>query len=112
MSKMTYAEKLKHPEWQKKRLKIMERDGFKCWGCGNKEKTLNIHHRVYIPGRLPWEYMDHILITLCDECHNLSHDMLKKVGIPLERALETPGEKLLELIELYKKNRTVRLGDS
>jgi len=26
---MTYAEKLKNPKWQKKRLKIFERDGYK-----------------------------------------------------------------------------------
>ena len=31
---MRYNDKLKHPLWQKKRLKIMERDGFMCVICG------------------------------------------------------------------------------
>jgi len=32
----TYAEKLKHPLWQRKRLEILNRDGFKCAQCVEK----------------------------------------------------------------------------
>jgi len=34
-SYMTYAEQLKSPKWQKKRLNIMERDQFRCQDCGS-----------------------------------------------------------------------------
>lgn len=58
------------PRWQKKRLKIMERDEFACVSCNTKEDTLNVHHRVpYKKDAKPWEYEDDELITLCEECH-------------------------------------------
>lgn len=39
MSK-SYAEKFKDPRWQKKRLKIMERDNWKCCECGVNIKMI------------------------------------------------------------------------
>lgn len=65
----TYSEKLRDPRWQKKRLEIMQRDGFKCQNCNANDITLNVHHACYLKGREPWEYDDDILITLCEECH-------------------------------------------
>jgi 5-methylcytosine-specific restriction endonuclease McrA len=41
----TYSEKLTHPKWQRKRLEILNRDGFKCVLCGNEEMQLQIHHK-------------------------------------------------------------------
>ena len=38
-------EKYKDPRWQKKRLKILERDKWACQLCDGKEKTLHIHHK-------------------------------------------------------------------
>lgn len=66
---MTYSEKLKDPRWQKKRLEVMQRDGFKCVACGDGDSTLNVHHRYYISGRNPWNYESDTLITLCEGCH-------------------------------------------
>jgi len=66
---MNYAEKLKDPRWQKKRLGILERDGWKCMACGDKEKTLNVHHIFYLPKKEPWEIPDGFLITFCEDCH-------------------------------------------
>jgi len=43
---MNYADKLKDPRWQKKRLKIMERANWECESCGDSEKTLHIHHNI------------------------------------------------------------------
>lgn len=65
----TYADKLRDPRWQKKRLEIMERDGFACRECGDKASTLNVHHGYYARGRSPWEYPDEHLKTLCEDCH-------------------------------------------
>ncbi len=65
---MTYAEKLKDPRWQKKRLKIYERDDWTCQKCGSTIKTLSVHHLKY-DGSEPWETKDEDLITLCENCH-------------------------------------------
>lgn len=66
---MTYSEKLKDPRWQKKRLEVFQRDEFTCQICGDTENMLMVHHRIYLPDCDPWEYPDHLLITLCENCH-------------------------------------------
>lgn len=65
----TYAQKLKDPRWQMKRLQIMKRDKFTCQLCGDKETTLNVHHKKYTYGKDPWDYENSMLITLCEHCH-------------------------------------------
>jgi 5-methylcytosine-specific restriction endonuclease McrA len=65
---MTYKEKLKDPRWQKKRLKIFERDGWKCTECGRTELTLEVHHLSYSFSE-PWNEPDENLQTLCFKCH-------------------------------------------
>lgn len=65
-----YAEKLKDPRWQKKRLEIMKIDGFKCRECGDSKSTLHVHHAYYVSGREPWEYPNGTLATLCENCHS------------------------------------------
>ena len=66
----SYSEKLKDPRWQKKRLEIFQRDDFTCRRCKCKDKTLHVHHNVYIDGIYdPWMYDDILLITLCGDCH-------------------------------------------
>lgn len=67
--KSDYYEKLKDPRWQKKRLEILERDGWECRACGEKENTLNIHHVFYLPGKDPWDIPPGLLITFCEKCH-------------------------------------------
>ena len=86
---MKYAEKFKDPKWQNTRLRILERDKFRCFQCFNKEKTLHIHHRVYKPNADPWDYNDKALITLCEDCH------------------ETEKAKMVESLKYL--NRTVKL---
>ena len=66
---MTYAEKLKHPKWQKKRLEILSRDGFKCVLCDDEEETLHVHHKIYKWDKQPWEYEDSNFQTVCEICH-------------------------------------------
>lgn len=65
---MTYSEKLKDPRWQKKRLEVMERDGFKCRDCESTRKMLHVHHCGY-RGKNPWEAPLGLLLTLCVDCH-------------------------------------------
>ena len=80
----TWADNYKDPRWQKKRLEIMERDGFKCRGCGADDKTLNVHHSYYDKGKMPWEYGNNTLVTFCGECHEKRHnnqkDILRQMG--------------------------------
>jgi len=71
---MNYSQQLKHPNWQKKRLKIMELADFKCQKCGDKQTTLHIHHKVYEKGKLAWEYPDTNFTCLCENCHNDQHE--------------------------------------
>jgi len=69
MSKMTYSEQLKHPKWQKRRLEILNRAGFRCESCEESEKTLHVHHKRYHKGAMAWEYADDELVALCEDCH-------------------------------------------
>jgi len=69
----TYSDKLKDPRWQKKRLEIMQRDGFACQECHADDVHLNVHHSYYVSGRWPWNYPDWGLRTLCEACHENHH---------------------------------------
>ena len=80
---MAYADLLKDPRWQKNRLQIMERDGFRCSYCDSETHTLHVHHGYYEKGKMPWEYPDETLYCLCEKCHReVSCDRTK-----LERAI-------------------------
>ncbi len=77
--KSQYAEKLKDPRWQRKRLTILARDEFTCRDCGSEDKTLHVHHCLYRNNLDPWDYRDEELRTLCEECHqkraSIEHDV-------------------------------------
>jgi len=78
---MAYKDEIKDARWQEKRLKIMQRDGFKCLACPSKY-DLNVHHLFYQSGCKIWEYDDEALVTLCGDCHKAIHnDLLKLAGI-------------------------------
>lgn len=59
---------LQDPRWQRKRLEIMDRDGWMCVACGASDKELHVHHLRYT-GR-DWEASNEDLQTLCHECHD------------------------------------------
>lgn len=72
MSKSKYGD----PQWQKMRLRIMERDEFTCQECGataemlsKRNEEFHVHHKYYEPGAKKWEYPETALITLCEQCH-------------------------------------------
>lgn len=70
----SYSDKLRDPRWQRKRLEIMQRDGFKCQECTDDSVTLHVHHVRYIKGREPWDYPNGLLVTLCETCHERLHE--------------------------------------
>lgn len=80
---MTYAEKLRNPLWQKKRLEILSRDKFTCTSCGDSETELQIHHKKYIDGKEPWEYDESDLITLCKHCHLVTEELKRENASPV-----------------------------
>lgn len=65
---MAYKDLLNHPNWQRKRLLILQRDHWTCRFCHNTEQQLHVHHILYEPGN-PWDTQDKYLITLCSDCH-------------------------------------------
>ena len=108
-----YAEKLRDPRWQQKRLEMMERDGFRCRHCEDESKELHVHHTVYCNGNDPWEVDSSTLICLCKTCHDnqtiilnaLRSDILTSlpwidlvanlIGIKLQmQRLKIPPEKI------------------
>ena len=76
----TYAEKLNSPKWQRKRLEIMQRDGFKCRICKDDKSTLNVHHLYYIKDKELYDYDNETLVTLCKDCHSYAHNELSKIS--------------------------------
>jgi hypothetical protein len=67
--KSDYSKKLEDPRWQRKRLEILNRDGFQCQICDDTSTQLHIHHRFYISGREPWDYAGFAYVTVCKTCH-------------------------------------------
>jgi hypothetical protein len=78
----SYGALLFHPKWKIKREEILKRDKYCCVNCKASE-GLQVHHRQYHfvvknnEFRLPWDYPDRLLITLCESCHNRGHNKYK-----------------------------------
>lgn len=73
MATMTYKEQLQHPNWQRKRLEMLEASSFACDECGDTETMLHVHHKKYVKGRKAWEYDNDQLRVLCVTCHETEH---------------------------------------
>lgn len=93
-----------HPNWQKKRLEILERDNFTCQLCENKNKTLHVHHQYYIKNRKIWDYLNSCFITLCEDCHRAVHD--EKIETTLNR-MEFLHFKIEEMREKFQSRNFV-----
>lgn len=79
---LSYKDQINHPNWQKCRLRIFERDKFACKICGNTELQLQVHHLCYFPKLHLWDYDDELMITVCPEHHQqLNIDLPKIAGI-------------------------------
>ena len=87
-----YWQQLQSPQWQKKRLEVMERAKFQCEECGTQDSQLHVHHRIYQKGKAPWEYPDAYLACLCSDCHAGAHELRDSINILLAEL--TPKEIL------------------
>lgn len=91
---MTYKEKLRLPQWQRKRLQILNRDNFCCVCCGRADINVQVHHIIYAR-RDPWDYPDELLQTLCEECHGERQELTDKAANALRIALaKVPTSRL------------------
>jgi hypothetical protein len=70
---MTYSDLLRDPRWQRKRLEKLQEADWQCAKCFSREKTLNVHHKKYRHGAMPWEYEMKELEVLCEDCHESIH---------------------------------------
>ena len=81
---MTYQEQIKSPQWQKKRLEVLDSRNFTCEFCSRDAKTLNVHHVIYDSKRKLWDYDFNELIVLCEDCHKNWHsevnDLLTQIA--------------------------------
>ncbi len=77
-----YGATLFDPRWKAKRKEILERDKNMCIICKSNKK-LQVHHRQYHFSqtlntfRKPWEYPNHLMVTLCENCHQKGHHQYK-----------------------------------
>jgi 5-methylcytosine-specific restriction endonuclease McrA len=74
MTKSEYAKLLTDPRWNEVRIRILKRDNFTCRSCKASGVRLNVHHKIYVEGKMPWEVPDKFLRSLCDECHAKAHE--------------------------------------
>src|SRR5262249_6331550 len=68
-----YRGLLRDPRWQRRRLEIFARDGWRCQHCGATHRELQVHHLAYLPAAAnvaPWDYPARLLVTLCHVCHS------------------------------------------
>lgn len=112
----TYAEKLKDPRWQRKRLEILERDAWECVECGDSKSTLHVDHKIYRKSKQPWEYTSEELQTLCATCHKKIEDersdLKERMSTFQHGSIEVMtgfAEGLLFLSRGYEPGHTVRL---
>lgn len=100
--KKTYGELLRDPRWQKRRLQILDRAEFHCEECDDDQNTLHVHHKVYRKGAMPWEYGDHELKALCENCHQSGHALKAALDLAIAEMDTHDKELLLGFIEAMK----------
>lgn len=71
-------------QWIIFRNEVIERDGDACTRCGGSKAgglILQAHHKIYLPGKMPWEYDHSDCETLCKGCHAAEHGKIPpKIG--------------------------------
>ena len=107
--RMPYQQQLRDPRWQRKRLSVLERDGWKCVACGDSKTELHVDHIQYRVKRIKaWEYRLDELQTLCRPCHEEKHAPKERHAIPEPLVDTTPisperaALKFAAIIEMIK----------
>lgn len=95
MAKKSYFELLKDPRWQRRRLEILSLNDFACENCRSGDRTLHVHHKLYRKGAMPWEYEDHELAALCENCHAAEHLIREDLAAMMALMVPSDLERLL-----------------
>lgn len=103
-----YAELLKDPRWQRKRLDVLDRADWTCQRCGCTSRTLHAHHKHYLKGRKPWDYDDDLLECLCDTCHEEVHAEQEALELKIARQPTEMLPALLDAVEAGIKGMDMR----
>jgi hypothetical protein len=106
----TYSQKLKDPQWQKKRLEVLSRDRFTCRVCECDTKTLHVHHFKY-DGSNPWETNTSDLTTLCEDCHDLIHKVEKTGSVGVAMLLISLHQNDPEMVDVFREHITQLIKD-
>ncbi len=72
-SSIKWSDQYLHPNWQRMRLFILNRDNFTCINCKDKQKTLHVHHLKYPKNGFIWDVPHWYLVSLCEQCHQQEH---------------------------------------
>lgn len=65
-----YGNYLKSETWNTVRLRVLKRDNWTCFRCGNKAQTA--HHTSYTKAALTGENINSIY-SVCHDCHTKTH---------------------------------------
>lgn len=98
---MEWKDQYKHPQWQKKRLEVLDVAGYACERCYDNESQLHVHHKRYVKGRMIWEYGNDELSVLCSECHEITHAEKDVIGHMFASLHSSAIEDLIPLIAGY-----------
>jgi len=97
----SYQDYLNSNWWRETRKKRLEIDNHQCCLCGS-ERYLHVHHLTY--ERLGKEDVDNDLMTLCEDCHHLVHELMPTLRQPLYEVRHKANRRLSNLPELQKIN--------
>lgn len=98
---MDWKDQYKHPNWQKRRLEVLQAHDFTCQLCWDKDETLNVHHKAYIKGRKVWEYDDDQLECLCETCHEETHTNKENISALLSALPTHATPAIIALVAGY-----------
>jgi len=77
----SYADKLKDPRWQRKRLEILQREDFNCEACGS--------YSMYVPGLNPFW-------TIAESDHCRCRQRVQKLEAGIREVLPDLNCRMLE----------------
>lgn len=106
--RISYAQKLKDPRWQRVRLLVLERDHFMCVHCQADDNTLHVHHAYYEKGKDPWEYPPQSLHTLCETCHHEVESLKRRFAVAI--CFQPHAEVLTHVIDMLEANSNYLLS--
>ena len=87
-----YKRLLLSPRWIETRDRILSRDGRRCAVCHADDRVLEVHHMRCGKDVDPCAVDDCDLVTLCDDCHEKHHHLVKWIQ---REIVDIPPQKLV-----------------